>query len=482
MLSQCLFKADLWFCTGPVYRARGGGSYRGRSPPRRYSPRRDTRERSPLPRARRYSRSPPPRQRSSHAVKRDPSPYRRPRSPLLAKRERMTSPPRERYERRRYSPPRNGRPTYPNENNHRPRERSPSPRRSEHVSRKASPISSRRSSPPVHPDRMLNTGSGQHSPTYRSSRAQPARDAGYGDRSPPRRAYSPLPRSPRRAPPRETVGYRNRSPQPRDRDDYRDDFPNGGTPAKWSDAPTAILQTSGHRNGDLRPPPSGPANRGSFSRDTQPELPPAAPISMSAHNRPVSASVLAAPTRPRGGSSFADRGSRDQPYGGPPPHRGGRPPPPSPYHGPPRQHFDPRPPPSDGHVPHGPRSSHHAPRAPYEAPYRAPPPFRSNNSSSTTYPRTQRFNHLASVPAIKEGGEALPSLIDPAAKKRLAELEEGKKKLMDQIEEKQRDKRKNLREWESLERESRRDGLRSELAERALEEMSGEGIGTGTAF
>ena len=53
---------------------------------------------------------------------------------------------------------------------------------------------------------------------------------------------------------------------------------------------------------------------------------------------------------------------------------------------------------------------------------------------------------------------------------------------MEQIEEKQREKRKNLREWETRERESRRDGLRSELAEEALEAMSGEGTTVGTAF
>ena len=86
------------------------------------------------------------------------------------------------------------------------------------------------------------------------------------------------------------------------------------------------------------------------------------------------------------------------------------------------------------------------------------------------------------MPAIIPGGEALPSALDPAAKKRLAELEEQKRKLQDQIDEKQREKRKGLREWDSKERESRRDGLRSELAEEALEAMSGEGVGTGTAF
>ena len=76
----------------------------------------------------------------------------------------------------------------------------------------------------------------------------------------------------------------------------------------------------------------------------------------------------------------------------------------------------------------------------------------------------------------------MPSALDPATRKRLAELEEQKKKLQDQIDEKQREKRRGLREWDSKERESRRDGLRSELAEEALEAMSGEGVGTGSAF
>ncbi|KAF6219834.1 hypothetical protein HO133_003659 [Letharia lupina] len=398
-----------------------------------------------------------------------------PRSP--SQRERIPSPTRERYERRDFSPLRNARPRFPNESNYRHPERSASPvRRTEHASRIASPISSRRSSPYVHTDRLANTGSGPHSPAFRGSRVPPAaRYSGYRDKSPPRRGYSPVPVSP----PREAVPYRARSPPPRERDDYR----NGDTPATWSGTQMATPQSSGYRNGDSRPPPSGPGGyRDSYARESPSGPPPSAPISMSAHNRPASASVLSAPTRPRGGPSFAGRDSRGQPYSGPQPHRGGRPPPQSTYHAPSRQQYESRPPPSE-HIPHGPRA-HHGPSAPFESSYRAPPPFRSNNSSSTTYPRTQRFNtnHLASVPAIVPGGEALPSALDPAARKRLAELEEQKKKLQDQIDEKQREKRRGLREWDSKERESRRDGLRSELAEEALEAMSGEGAGTGTAF
>ncbi|KAL9134913.1 MAG: hypothetical protein Q9175_003900 [Cornicularia normoerica] len=384
---------------------------------------------------------------------------------------------RERYERRNFSPLRNSRPKFPNESNHRHTERSSSPvRRSEHASRIASPISSHRSSPHIHPDRLASIGSGPHSPAFRGSHAPPAaRGSGYLDRSPSRRGYSPVPNSP----PREAVPYRARSPPPRDRDDYR----NGNTPTTWSGARMATPQSSGYRNGDSRPPPSGPGGyRDSYARESLSGPPPSAPISMSAHNRPASASVLSAPTRPRGGPYFTGRDSRDRPYSGPQPHRGGRLPPQTNYHTQPPQQYESRPPPSD-HIPHGPRA-HHRPSTPFESSYRAPPPFRSNNSSSTTYPRTQRFNtnHLASVPAIIQGGEALPSALDPATRKRLAELEEQKKKLQDQIDEKQREKRRGLREWDSKERESRRDGLRSELAEEALEAMSGEGAGTGTAF
>lgn len=143
------------------------------------------------------------------------------------------------------------------------------------------------------------------------------------------------------------------------------------------------------------------------------------------------------------------------------------------YNEPPSRHYDR--PPREG-VPTGPRSGHSGP-----PPYDSRPPFRANNSSSTTYPRTQRFmHHVANVPAIVPGGKLLPSGLDPASERRLAQLEEDKKKLLDQIEEKQRAKRAGLRDWERLERESAREGLKSELAEGHLNRMTGEG-GLGSA-
>lgn len=71
--------------------------------------------------------------------------------------------------------------------------------------------------------------------------------------------------------------------------------------------------------------------------------------------------------------------------------------------------------------------------------------------------------------------------MDPAARQRIKNLEDDARKLRDHIEERQREKRSRLRDWESREREARRDGLRSELAEQQLQGLSGEVIG-GQAF
>ena len=88
------------------------------------------------------------------------------------------------------------------------------------------------------------------------------------------------------------------------------------------------------------------------------------------------------------------------------------------------------------------------------------------------------------MPSIVPGGKAAPSGLDPVAEKRLLQLEEDKRKLEEAIAEKQRAKRLELRDWETKERESKRDGLRSELAEQGLEKMGmGEGVGmSGAAF
>ena len=230
---------------------------RMRSPPRgRYSPRRDDRARSP---PHRRSRSPYGRTRSPEKRARDFSSDAR-RSP---KRERLASPER-RYDRARsprrgYSPPRTSqrggypsrsrtpprRSAYADDNWRRPR--SPSPRTD-------SGAPSRRSSPPVHPDRLTSV---PRSPAY-----QPRYEA-RRDPSPPR--------------------------QPSRYDDPQDTYMENGDAAPIP---------SGPRNGYDRPPPSGPSRGYSSTSQTPPTGPSASGVSMSAHNR----SGFVAPTRPRGGA------------------------------------------------------------------------------------------------------------------------------------------------------------------------------------
>ena len=125
------------------------------------------------------------------------------------------------------------------------------------------------------------------------------------------------------------------------------------------------------------------------------------------------------------------------------------------------------------------------------------PPFRHNNSSSTTYPRTQRFDnptntaqtqqsstdrHLSGLPAIVPGGKLLPSAIGPEKERKLKQLEDEAEKLRQAIHEKEKSKRTEVREWDNRERESATAGLRSELADRHLDKMmEGDESGVGGA-
>ncbi|KGO60410.1 hypothetical protein PEX2_033990 [Penicillium expansum] len=77
---------------------------------------------------------------------------------------------------------------------------------------------------------------------------------------------------------------------------------------------------------------------------------------------------------------------------------------------------------------------------------------------------------------------SLPSLLDPAVEKRLAQLDVDKEKLLEQIAETQRSKRAELRDWDRLDRESSICALKSELAEGHLQRMADESIGGGNLF
>ena len=104
----------------------------------------------------------------------------------------------------------------------------------------------------------------------------------------------------------------------------------------------------------------------------------------------------------------------------------------------------------------------------------------SSNSTSTTYPRTQRFrDHLADLPAIVPGGERQPEPFDTT---KIEKLEDEAQRLRELISEKQASKRQGLREWEKLEREGDAARLRSELAEESLRGLNGEAEMGGPAF
>ena len=216
---------------------------------------------------------------------------------------------------------------------------------------------------------------------------------------------------------------------------------------------------------------------------------------MSAHNRPGSTSVLSAPSHPRGGRGGyrgdyglregppRDPYVRDYPSGPPPPRRGsfsasrGRGGPPAPY---------------EGALPSGPRGGygggHHA--------FGPPPSFRGNNSSSTTYPRTQRFNtkadtgsssartngpeqYLADLPEIVPGGKKFPDSYDTS---KINRLEEEARKLREAIAEKESKVRQSIAEWDRLQRESDLAGLKADLAEQHLRSLTGEDEAGGAGF
>ena len=372
--------------------------------------------------------------------------------------------PRDRDVRRAYSPPREPRSKSGHGDPRRQRTLSPAARRPAQQARMPSPTtSSRRSSPPMHPDRMTQSQPIRPtSPSSKDSRSQiyPLGATQMDSKSlqtsepfqkpvsPRERAnHRPLPRNDREEPPVKASPLRFSPPSRPAR------LPR---PDEMRPVPT---QPSAQTENTSRQPPSGPAAY---------RQPPTAPQGRASTN-----AVLSAPTRPRGGPSYRAE-SRDTLYEGPAPTRGGR----SGLSHQSRHPFDPHGPPTD-RAPSGPRAGiqKHA-HVSFDSP-RAP--FRVNTSTSATYPRSQRFtNHLAALAAVIPGGKALPPF-DPAANRKLSQLEEDASKLRKQIDERQKDKRAALRDWERRERESKRENLRSELAEAQLQSFSGEVIG-GQAF
>ncbi|KAI9837620.1 MAG: hypothetical protein M1837_002954 [Sclerophora amabilis] len=450
------------------------------------------RERPESPSIERYGNHRPPPQRPY-----SPVPSGRPVAPPSGPR----GGPRGGFRERSRSPRRDDRYAMPSIDSRRPRSPSP-PRnvRADYRSDHSSGNTSRRSSPPIHPSRMIRQHPAAVDPRPPSGWASadvraPPRSAArsplpspYHARSPlpverspldrdisppppPRRAYSPRPRSPPHGP----AGYRS---PPRVRDfspPYRED-------EYFQEEDRPYITRNGYATTGTRRNQNGQAQDFASPTGMTPPVGPAStPMSMSAHNRPGNVSVLAAPRQPRGGPGAPPR--RESSYSGPPgggPRRGpssSNYPPPVHSRGPPRgPPYSSRPtspgPGGPGGVPTGPRTAH------------APPPYRpSHNTTSKTYPLTQRFSRqLSDLPSIVPGGKLAPSGMDKSIGERLAKLQQEQEKLQKELAEKEEKKRKGLRTWDRLERESARDGLKSELAEQQVRMMAGEGGLGGAAF
>ncbi|GAB7340681.1 hypothetical protein MBLNU457_7071t1 [Dothideomycetes sp. NU457] len=414
------------------------------------------------------------------------------------------------------------------------RRRSPSPRKVEHVpadnSGRESATTSRRSSPPIHPSRLIGHNS-EDRPTRPPMRDEPP------IRPPP--ARSPLPASPRRRespPPRERElppndrGFppRNRELPPRERDfaprdrefparerelppSGRDmaprerdmpprerDMPPRERPTEPSQPPReqepqptdrdVVMKdqdlpptrpppsSSAPRADDVpptRPPPTGPG--ASRAAPTGPDTsPPTGPRGPPTGPRPSAPSIPSAPRGappPRGGYSsrgdFAPRGRGS--YSTTFRGRGA-------FSGPPPRTYPPNTTPSsttDDTTPTAPPSG---PRASLN---RIPSTTRGRGFGPALDRKPGINPYLASLPIILDGGQRAPDLYD---RNRLDKLEEDAERLRRLVDEKQVRKRRGLREWERLEREARVAGLRSELAEDAVGRISGEVGGGGAAF
>jgi hypothetical protein len=86
--------------------------------------------------------------------------------------------------------------------------------------------------------------------------------------------------------------------------------------------------------------------------------------------------------------------------------------------------------------------------------------------------------YLADLPRVVPGGVKAPELYDRG---RLNKLEDEAEKLRQVIEDKQERKRKGLKEWAKLSRESETASFRAQLADENVRALAGENDG-GAAF
>ncbi|KAL4788403.1 hypothetical protein BJX76DRAFT_109104 [Aspergillus varians] len=193
-----------------------------------------------------------------------------------------------------------------------------------------------------------------------------------------------------------------------------------------SNAPSQPKAFSSNRN--HKSPPPGPSH---------------APKNLPSHARASNISLLSAPTRPRGSSTFKDSG-----WAGTPTRRG---PAPVGLHG----------------MPTAARSNQ-LPASSTEA--QRPRSCRHNSVPGTSSPHTLRYSkYLVGLNNIIPGGKLGSFELDSSTEKRLSQLDTDRDRLFEQIAESQKLKRAGLRDWDRLDRESSISALKSELAEGHLQ-------------
>ncbi|KAF4463530.1 histone deacetylase 6 10 [Fusarium albosuccineum] len=234
----------------------------------------------------------------------------------------------------------------------------------------------------------------------------------------------------------------------------------------------------------LRAPPTGPAANRTFTAPVSSPAPPP-PVRTQTPTAPPLRSGTTSPTIPPAGP----RGYVPPVRGGFPP-RGGR----GGWNQTPSRHMSgPSPTPS---TPNGPSTIPTGPRAtPSNAPSVSTPtqprPFNPPTGPSAQHAggarQTLAQSMLATLPPIIPGGKLDPSMtplalgvtreVEPHYRK----LRDEEEKLRDELQAKQERLRKSLYTWNRLERDSRAWELRSDLSEKSMKNMAGEGMG-GAAF
>ncbi|TFA97599.1 hypothetical protein CCMA1212_010668 [Trichoderma ghanense] len=234
----------------------------------------------------------------------------------------------------------------------------------------------------------------------------------------------------------------------------------------------------------LRAPPSGPAAARASSTATTmpapqtqkiPQTPSAAP------HRPDTTSPTNPPSGPRGyvpsirGSSFAPRGGRGGWNQAPSRHMSGQPASAAPS--------------GPSNIPTGPRASSSAATgtgsATAQRPFNPPTGPSAQHGNGPRHSLAQSL--LATMPPLIPGGKADPSMtpmllgvtkeIEPHYRK----LRDEEEKLREELRLKQERLRRSLYAWNRLERDARAWEMRSDLSEKSMKNLAGEGAG-GAAF